>query len=443
MTSEKIIKKLFTAAKHEFEIFEARFVSEKTVAVQTYNGETELFSVADNGSMKLRGVKDGKCGSFTSDRVDAEVVDTAIAATLESAQYGQPIEPEFFIGGGAYKYTDTKSYHALLDSAPTDKLIALCKAVDKAAHILDARINNVNVQLEYASADERLINSNGLDINSKTNYMMIAVSGDAKDGEETQSGFRYAFIDDIDKFDAKALAAEFVSYTTAQFGAHSVAPGKYKAIFAPECIAALLSAVSGSFSAFALEQHMSLLENKIGTQAFSELLTVRELPLEPTPFSRCFDAEGVPCQNKTLIDRGVPTGFVYDLATAKRARVKSTGNGKSNGAVVRPSVGYTEIQSGKLDLEGLCKFIGDGVYITLLGGIATGLDSQSGNYSLQAEGYVVRDGKIAEPLSLITVASNVMDDLKNIIAVGGDAKTTYMSVRTPSVAVAEVSVSGV
>ena len=67
--------------------------------------------------------------------------------------------------------------------------------------------------------------------------------------------------------------------------------------------------------------------------------------------------------------------------------------------------------------EEIIKDIKEGIYITDIDGLGTGLDESSGNFSCQAEGFMIRDGKIAEPLDLITLSGNlmkVMSDIKKI-----------------------------
>ncbi|MDE6401626.1 MAG: TldD/PmbA family protein, partial [Clostridiales bacterium] len=149
------------------------------------------------------------------------------------------------------------------------------------------------------------------------------------------------------------------------------------------------------------------------------------------------------CKNMPLIDKGVPTGYVYDLETAKRAGVKSTGNGRLVGGNMRPSVGYITVKNGEKSQAEVFAKVRDGLYITELGGVHSGLDRQSGNYSLQASGFVIKNGKLDRPASLITVAGNIMTDFANIIAVGNDAKLTYYAVKSPSIAIGGISVSGV
>ena len=71
-----------------------------------------------------------------------------------------------------------------------------------------------------------------------------------------------------------------------------------------------------------------------------------------------------------------------------------------------------------------------------------GMNAQSGNYSLQAAGFYIEDGKIVKPVSLITVSGNLIEDFNKVIAVASDAKLTYQAIEAPSILIRALSISG-
>ena len=436
-------KKLYKAAKAAgFTTFEAQITYVEELSVESFNGEQESFVVAGNGEMNLRGIIDGKCGSFTSDRVDDEVIDAAVAAVKESAAYGQPIDPKYFIKGGEYKYEKVENFSAKLDAVPAERLNELCCRLGKAVHEKDERVNNVGVQLQYVHSKKNHSNSNGLDLNSESNYLMIFASGAVTENGETQSGMHYDFIADLDSFDEGAFVDKLVDKIVKQLGGQTVDSGKYNVVYSNQCVATLLLPICNAFSAFNAEQHISPLEGKIGEKIFDETVTLCEKPIGSSPYCSAYDVEGVPCKNKTLIAKGVPTGYVYDLATADRAGVKSTGNGAMVNGNVRPTLSLAVLEEGGNSLDELFKAVGNGLYITSLDGVHSGMDMKSGAYSLQASGFTIENGVLGRPVSLITAAGNVMEDFKNVIAVGNDSKLTYNGVQAPAVAMSGISISG-
>lgn len=436
--------KLFEAAKAAgIAPFEARFGKESRLSISLFNTEIENLTVAENGSVKLRGLVDGKCGVFTSDRTDDEVIPMAIAAVKEAAVYGQPVDPEFFVKGGEYEYERLATCDADLAECPTETYISIAKRIAEAALAADKRIECVETQVEYVRVDLELVNSNGLKLMSSNNYVMIFAQAKTVDGDEIESGMHYVLLNRMFSFDCKEFAKTLVKKTVGQLGGKSVDGGTYTVVYSPDCVAPLMGTIVGGFSAFDVEQHVSLLEGKVGSKIFSDSLTVEQTPIGDEPFCRPFDDEGVPCKNSVLIDKGVPTGYVYDLATAKRAGVGSTGNGRLVSGNMRPSVDFVTVKSGEKSLDEVFAAVGSGVYITNLAGIHAGLNPMSGAYSLQASGYVIENGKITRPVSLITVAGNIMTDFADIVAVANDSTLTYYGVKTPSIAVKGLKISGI
>ena len=163
--------------------FETRISNENIITVKLFNEDVENYTVAENGSMKVRGLVDGKGGVFSSDRVDDEVIGVAVKAVKDSAEYGQPVDPEFFLGGEGLEYEDAPTFNEKLAAVPASEFIALGKTIAKKTLGADKRIESVNVQVEYSYNETRLKNSVGLDVAQKTNYVIIFGSAKAKDGD--------------------------------------------------------------------------------------------------------------------------------------------------------------------------------------------------------------------------------------------------------------------
>ncbi len=436
------LSKLYSAAaKAGIAPFETRETAESETTVDTFNDEVENLTVAESGGISMRGIFEGKGGAFFTDRMDDAAVDDAIDAVRQSAEYGQPADPDLFIRGGSYAYDEVQAFDVELSRISAGELANCAKALSSLC-ASDARMAVVQVQMQYAYGKTRLKNSNGLDLTHESNCVTVYTSAKSERGGETVNGSYFKFVPDLKNFDMLGFKEELVRRTAGKFGGAPVKSGKYDVVYSPECFSSLISAIGGSFSAFAAEQRVSLLNGKIGERVFSPLLTVRQIPIGKGPYCRPFDAEGVPCKNSVLIENGVPNGYVYDLATAKRAGVASTGNGRLEGVNIRPAVHHLYVEPGAAALDGIFRSIGNGLYITELHGVLTGLNRQSGDYSLQANGYAIEDGKLGAPVSLITVAGNIMTDFDRIIAIGSDSVLTGRGVTAPSVAIGGISVSG-
>ena len=198
----------------------------------------------------------------------------------------------------------------------------------------------------------------------------------------------------------------------------------------------------GSLDAEEIQKHSSLLEGKLGQQALSKKLSIIENPLEKNLFFRYFDDEGVATSKKFLVNKGVISTYLYTLQTAAKDNAQPTGNGFGS-PKAKADVGYVVVKGGKKSEEEMISGIKEGVYITELTGLHSGMNPRSGNFSLQSAGFMIRDGKKAEPLALITVAGNLINVFNNIKCVANNNKLVIGNqMSCPSIYVGKLPISG-
>lgn len=436
------VNKFFTAAKQAgIDPFEISYGSSKSLSADIFNDNLEQYKSSNDCSFTARGIYEGKLGSFSSDKVDASVIDTMIETIKSTAKYGLPGNPEFFIEKGQkYKKVNTYSKEAAECSGKT--MIDLSLDISKKIRDYDKRIQIAEVGIEKSVSEGTLANSKGLKLKDKSSDIVVWASTKVVDGEDIETDFDFALVTDPNTFDTKEFAEKLAKKSLSRLGAAPVKSGKYNVVFAQSCVSSLLKPLLGQLSSFAVEQHLSLFENKLGQQVFSPKLTVIENPYTKTPFASSYDREGMPRQKKVLINKGKVNTYLYDLEMAKKSGTVSTGNASYTGGSIRPGLGFVEVKPGKKSFDELVSQVGNGIYIDSLEGIGTGYNTQSGDYSLQANGYVIENGKLTKPVTLITVAGNVLKDFSKIIAVCSDVKLMFGAIQTPSIAVRKLSVSG-
>ncbi|HBS02609.1 MAG TPA: TldD/PmbA family protein, partial [Firmicutes bacterium] len=115
-----------------------------------------------------------------------------------------------------------------------------------------------------------------------------------------------------------------------------------------------------------------------------------------------FDGEGVACTNKDVIKNGKLMTYFYNRETAKKDGVETTGNAFWGGGKIGTAFGNVFVKPGKKSFDELISDIKEGVYITDVAGLQTGMNANSGDFSCQAEGFLIKDGKLDKPLNLIT-----------------------------------------
>ena len=184
-------------------------------------------------------------------------------------------------------------------------------------------------------------------------------------------------------------------------------PVLFEATLAAGLIGSFVRAVSGG----ALYRKSSFLLDSLGTQVFPKFMQISERPHLKGGFaSSPFDDDGVATHDREVIRDGVLQGYFLSTYSARKMGMQTTGNaGGSHNLIVKP---------GSEDFAGLIKKMGRGLLVTEL--LGQGVNYVTGDYSRGAAGYWIENGEIAYPVHEFTIAGNLKDMLKNVVAVGND-----------------------
>jgi PmbA protein len=185
----------------------------------------------------------------------------------------------------------------------------------------------------------------------------------------------------------------------------------------------------------------TLLAGKEGEVVASEKFTLVDDPFHPDKFGHCpFDGEGVATYAKNVVEKGVLKTLLYNRMYAKLMGKETTGNAR-DAKTIAPTGLY--LAPGAYAEEALLERLGNGIYITSLNGLHAGANTQSGDFSLQATGFLVEDGKKTRPVKNFTIADNFFQLLRKVDALGDKVKFSLTSsVGAPEVLFTDVSVSG-
>ena len=273
----------------------------------------------------------------------------------------------------------------------------------------------------------------------------ISASVMAKDGEDTKIASDWRYLYDASDIDAFAFAQGLSQKVLAKLHGESVKSAAYPVLIDKEAMADLLQAFSGMFDGESAYKGISLLNDSMGKQIFSDIITIVDDPLMEDGYnSRSFDDEGVACRKKTLVEQGVLKNYLHNLKSAKLMNAVSTGNGFKAGYAsnvgIAPSNLY--IENGNASVEDMIASMKEGIIVTEITGLHAGLNAMTGEFSLQSQGWYVKDGKKLRPVNLITIAGNFLDAMKDIAMLGNDGKLNASSIGSPSILFTSLSVSG-
>ena len=170
-------------------------------------------------------------------------------------------------------------------------------------------------------------------------------------------------------------------------------------------------------------------------------MTLIDDPFYPEKFGHCpFDGEGVAVYAKNVIENGKLNTLLYNRMYGKLLGKDTTGNA-ADATHIEPKGLY--FAPGTLSNEELMKKLGDGLYLTGLQGLHAGANVQSGDFSLQAEGFRVENGIKTAPVKNFTIAGNFYNLLKQVDALSSQVKFGVGSdFGSPEILFTDVSVSG-
>lgn len=440
------INKLFQEAKNNgFNEYEVYYVDRESLSINAYNEEVEKYNLTTSYGLSFRGKINDKIGYSYTEILDDDAINMLVKNAKESALVIENEDIQFIYEGDK-EYAEVNTYYKALENLPADKLIDLALSMEKEAKTLDNRVTSFGgCGIGYSKARYGIINSKGLNLENKSNLLSAYVVPIIKNGEDMHDGMGYVTANSIEDVDPKKLAQDGINEAISRIGGKSVSYGKYKAVINNEAMVSILSTFAGVFSGDAVQKGLSLLKGKEGEIIASKQVTLLDDPhLENGLASVPFDDEGVATKKKDIIHEGKLMTLLHNLKTANKGNTKSTGNGFKNSYASPVGVSPTNlyIQKGEKSFEELLKDVGEGLLITEFAGLHSGANSITGDFSLAAKGFYIKDGKKDYPVEQITVAGNFFDLLKNIEVVGSDLKFPMSSIGSPSVKITELSIAG-
>ena len=294
-----------------------------------------------------------------------------------------------------------------------DEAIEIAKSCEAAALAVDTRItNSEGASVSTGTGFFAYSNSHGFTGGYSSSRHGISCSVIAESDADMQRDYWYSTAraaEDLQSAtDIGTIAGE---RTVRRLNAKKIktcqVPVLFEAPLASGLISTLISAISGGN----LYRKSSFLLDSLGKQVASPLLNIYEDPfIKKGLASSPFDNEGVATKARQLVKDGVLQGYILASYSARKLGMTTTGNAGGNHNLI--------IQPGANDFAGLLKQMGTGLVVTEL--LGHGMNMVTGDYSRGAAGFWVENGVIVHPVEEITIASNMVEMLKNIVGIGND-----------------------
>ncbi len=423
----------------------------RTVDIKVFGREVESATVAEPRGLGVRAIGGGRVGyAFTADlsasgldRVLAEAADNVLAADVDPFAHLPQASPS--------------SYAAIpglwrpgLSATSLEEKTRLAMAAEAAA-LAGADIELVEESV-YSDEEARIgiASSVGVEAEAEQSFCVTYVVAHAGRDKERQTGLGFSTGREPADLEAEQAGKEAADKARALLGARPCATGSYTVVFDREVMAALLVSVVQALSADAVQKGRSVFAGKLGAMVASPLLSVLDDGLAVDGMAtNPFDAEGVAHQTTALFEAGVLRSYLHNSYTAGKegAEALSTGNASRGSYRTLPGVGATNLilAGGTGSLADLLSRVGEGLYVNSVAGLHSGVNPISGEISVGATGLMIEGGGLGTPVREVTIATDFAHLLGSVSDVGGDDRwiPLHGSVRTPSVAVEGVAVSGV
>ncbi len=377
-------------------------------------------------SVALRIIKDGRLGyATTSGTVNKqELVNNAV----ETAAFGAAAK---FKLPGKVKYPSVDIYDSAAAAVSIKEMVGLGEAMIAAITkhtpgiICEGGISRGTVTF-------KIINSRGGQATYRKSFFTLGIEGTLIEGTDMlfvgESESSCHPLSDPGKIIKTVLRQLDLAKNRAKAPTREL-----PVIFTPDGITALIMPLMSAFNGKTVLEGASPLRDKVGQAVFDKRFSLHDDPTVAfRPGSRPCDDEGVASRRNALVENGVVKGFLYDLQTAAQAGTQSTGNGsRGRGGLPSPSPSAFVVAPGDMTFEDMVKDIKEGLIIEQLMGAEQGnllAGDFSGNVLL---GYKIENGKIIGRVKDTMVAGNVYKLLKDIAAIGSEAKWVGGFLQTP------------
>jgi PmbA protein len=232
--------------------------------------------------------------------------------------------------------------------------------------------------------------------------------------------------------DARLIGKKAAERAASRLGARPVPTCEVPVLFSAELAGGLFGSFLGAISGGNLYRKSSFLEGAIGQRLFPEWMTIDERPhLMRAMGSSAFDGDGLATYAKPFVENGDLVSYILSTYSGRKLGLPSTANA---GGVHNLFVSH-----GTEDHQALIRRMGRGLLVTELMG--SGLNMVTGDYSRGAAGFWVENGEIQFPVQEVTIAGNMKDMFKQIVAVGSDLEMRS-NIRTGSVLIEKMMVAG-
>ncbi|HXF00055.1 MAG TPA: TldD/PmbA family protein [Solirubrobacterales bacterium] len=423
--------------------------------IRVFDGEVESLTEAGERGVGVRCWIDHRAGYAYGTELSEEGLGRIGQDAVETARIADADEfAAAPLGDGAGAPAIPGLHDPSLAGWTTERKIELAKRIERAAREADDRVVAVETAV-YVDEEQRvaIASSTGLAgaFEATSAYAYTQAIAEARDDKQTGLGFGMGR--SPEGLDSEEIGREAAERAATLLGARKPSSRTCPVVLDPTVAASFVGFIGGTLCADTVQRGRSLFAGRLGEVVASPALTVTDHATDPAGLnSSPFDAEGTPRGQTPLIEAGELVAYLHDSYTARRqqaqgaAGARTTANASRAGYRSPPSVSTSNliIAPGSKSFEELLAEAGDGVYVTDVAGLHSGVNPVSGTFSVGATGRLIEGGRLAAPADEFTIASDLQSMLKTITAVASEARWVPFggSISAPALLLGEMAVGG-
>jgi PmbA protein len=416
--------------------------------VRVHAGEVESLTEASGRGVGIRawiGARTGYAyGTDLSDDGLSQLAEAAVGAARVADEDEHSAAPE--PSGTAAEIPGLRNEGVA--STETAEVIDLAKRIERAALERDSRVTGVE-EVVYVDEDSSaaIATSRGVSGAFGASVAYSFLQAMATEDSEVQTGLGFGVSRSPADLDADEIGAEAGDEASSMLGATKPESRTCPVVLSDRVAASFAGFTGGALCADEVQRGRSPFADRLGDELASAALRLVDDGVDPGGLASApFDGEGTPRGRTPLLADGKLLAYLHDGYTARRGDATSTGNAARASYRSPPSVSPSNlmIEPGESSLEGLLELAGDGVYVTEVAGLHSGVNPVTGRYSVGATGRAIRGGALAEPLREFTIAGDLLGTLAAVQAVGAEARWVPFggSVHSAPILVAEMAIGG-
>jgi len=425
----------------DFDAYEAIITLEKHALTRFTGNAIHQNMASENTEMQIRIIKDGREGTFTTNRTDdPEAIQDALKTALEIAMAQKPDKafPGLPRGGKPIRFQSI--------SPGTEKCSPAKRASIVKKIVSLAKQHKVEAAGAVSTKMTKLLIENSRGVRAFQESTMAELNLVTMRGPF--SGFSYWVGKDIDEMPFEDLAQEAIQKTAFQGEPFLLDPGAYTVVFSPYAASTLVRFISYmGFGAKDYIEKRSFMNKLMGEKVAARLVTIYDDGHDPEGIPRAFDYEGVPKKKVYFIKNGVASGLVHDSRTSAKMHVNNTGHALPAPNAFGPYAMNIFVVPGKMSEKQLIAGVERGIYVTKIhypnivepvSTVMTGM-TKDGTF-------LIENGRITKPIRNLRFTQNLLEAFANVEAIGSERRciaSNMSAVTAPPLRIRDFHFTGV